>query len=248
MIHYHGGPITPQPVGLAVWTRRHAMVSYADTRQMELAAEVTQSFAIDNGAYSVWKQGGKLDVPGYLEFVRQWELHPGFDWALIPDVIEGTELENDALIETVTAGHWPFHWVPIWHLHESLERLRCLATSWPRVALGSSGEYATIGTLRWWGRINEAMKVVCDEEGYPKCKLHGLRMMDPTIFAHIPFSSVDSTNVARNCGLDTKWPGRYKPLSEEARALVLVDRIEHHASAVRWNGSSGLQRNFELIG
>jgi len=248
MIHYHGGPITPLPVGLAVWKRRHAMVSYAHPDQIELAAEVCQSFALDNGAYSVWKQGGALDVPGYLEFVRQWELHPGFDWALIPDVIEGTEAENDALIELVSASFWSLHWVPIWHLHESLERLDGLATSWPRVALGSSGEYATIGTMRWWGRISEVMKVVCDEEGYPKCKLHGLRMMDPTIFAHIPFSSVDSTSVARNCKLETKWPGRYKPLSEETRALVLVDRIEHHASAVRWNRSAGVQKNLELIG
>jgi len=35
--------------------------------------------------------------------VEEWRRHPGFDWAIIPDVIDGDEAANDAL---VTA--WPF--------------------------------------------------------------------------------------------------------------------------------------------
>lgn len=57
MIHYHGGPITPDTCALKAWTGRHAFVSFAATQQMALAAKVTQSFALDNGAFTFWKQG-----------------------------------------------------------------------------------------------------------------------------------------------------------------------------------------------
>ena len=248
MIHYHGGPITPMPVGLAVWKARHAMVSFAWPDQIKLAAEICQSFALDNGAFSVWQQGGQLDLRGYLDFVSEWALHPGFDWALIPDVIEGSEPENDLLIQQVAAA-FPFtEWVPVWHMHESLSRLEGLVNGWRRVALGSSGEYAEPGAERWWTRISQAMELICDEHGRPRAKLHGLRMMDPTIFSHIPFASVDSTMVARNSGMDSAWKGPYQPLSESVRGLVLVDRIESHAAAVRWTNSCGVQKNFELVG
>ena len=249
MIHYHGSPITPMEVAIAVLKARHAMVSFADARQIALAAEICQTFAIDNGAFSVWRSGGKLDIDGYIAFVQQWMNHPGFDWALIPDVIDGAEEENDLLIQRVERlVSWPQAWVPIWHLHESIGRLARLVREWPRVAFGSSGEFAEIGTERWWSRMSEAMEVACDKNGLPKAKLHGLRMMDPTIFSHIPFASVDSTMVARNTGIDASWRGPYQPLTERARGLVLVDRIEYHASANRWAGSAGIQKNLELVG
>lgn len=236
-------------VAIAVLKARHAMVSFADSRQVALAAEICQTFAIDNGAFSVWRSGGQLDIEGYIAFVRQWMNHPGFDWALIPDVIDGTESENDYLIQRIERlVSWPQAWVPIWHLHESIGRLARLVREWPRVAFGSSGEFADIGTERWWSRMSEAMEVACDKDGLPKAKLHGLRMMDPTVFSHIPFSSVDSTMVARNTGLDKAWAGPYQPLTERARGLVLVDRIEYHASANRWAGSCGIQKNLELVG
>jgi hypothetical protein len=82
----------------------------------------------------------------------------------------------------------------------------------------------------------------------PKARLHGLRQMDPTIFSHIPYASVDSTMVARNIGIDSAWRGPYQPPSKEVRALVLRQRIELHASAARWAGSAGVQPNLEMLG
>ena len=93
---------------------------------MGIVADVCQSFVFDNGALSVWKKGGKLDVDGYTAWVEQWLRHPGLDWALIPDVIEGDESANDPLLEA-----WPreLRGVPVWHLHESLDRLQ----RWPSI-------------------------------------------------------------------------------------------------------------------
>ena len=84
--------------------------------------------------------------------------------------------------------------------------------------------------------MGQAMRVVCDDMGRPICKLHGLRMLDPAIFTKFPFSSADSTNIARNVGIDNKWKnGNYPPPTKEARAQVMRARIEAHNAPVTWN-------------
>jgi hypothetical protein len=251
MHHYHGGPVTPNTAAISLWTNRHAMVSFARPDQIELAAEVCQSFAIDNGAYTFWKGGEAPDWSAYGAFLDKWSKHPGFDFAIIPDVIDGTEEQNDELIRAWFADS-PKRYtsVPVWHMHESLERLDQLSWVHPwRIALGSTAQYTQVGSTNWWARMAEAMTVLCDKEGRPRCKLHGLRMLNPTIFSYLPLSSADSTNVARNIGLDNKWDSPYCPRSREVRALVLADRIEQHAAASHWSGMVvGTQMNLELLG
>jgi len=242
VIHYHGGRHSTWQVAVEIWKCRHALVSYADPNQIGIAAEVAQSFALDNGAFSVWKQGIEVDWRGYYAWVEQGWRHPGFDWAIIPDVIDGDEAANDALV-----AEWPFGkaaGVPVWHLHEALERLARLATDWPRVALGSSGQFRTPGTPVWWGRMQQAMETVCDEMGRPKVKLHGLRMLSPHIVDYVPFASADSAYVSRKVGL-ANWGGCYKQASREARAHVLVDYYEASQSAPVW---AGIPAQEELFG
>src|SRR6185369_15212951 len=175
------------------------------------------------------------------------ELHryPQFDFAVIPDVIDGSEEENDALIEK-----WPWRntaphvGAPVWHMHESLERLERLALKWPRICLGSSGEFATVGTQAWWNRMAEAMDVVCDRDGRPVCKLHGLRMLNPEVFTRLPLASADSTNVAQNIGIDQKWKGTYMPVNKESRAQILRERIEQHQGLTFWDRTAApIQEN-----
>ena len=247
MIHYHGGPITPRSAAIQAWSRRHAMVSFANPQQIELAAEVCQSFVLDNGAYPLYTAGsGDVDVPKYSDWVERWLRHPGFDWCLIPDKIDGTAEENDDLIE-----RWRLPLcvsVPVYHMHEPLDRLAQLVANWPRVALGSSGQYWEVGSTMWWERMHDMMGVACDEQGRPLTKLHILRGLDPTIFSHLPVSSADSTNVARNVGIDVRWSGPYVPPSKETRALVLIDRIEAHAIAATYAGTMGVRMNGGLFG
>jgi hypothetical protein len=250
MIHYHGGPCSSTAGAVALWSGRHACVSFADPKQTALAFEVCQSVMLDNGAFTHWKKGGEVDVDAYASWVAQYERHPAFDWCLVPDAIDGDEQENDALIaqwsNTRVARGLS---VPVWHMHESLERLTRLVDSYPRIALGSSGMYATVGTVSWWERMAAAMAVCCDKHGRPLTRLHGLRMLSPTVFSHIPLASADSTNVARNATIDARWTGAYPPVSAATRALVLAERIESHVAAARFNADAwGSQCNLELIG
>ena len=240
MIHYHGTPIGGK---LEDATRflpgRHALVSFAYQSNMGIVADVCQSFILDNGAFTAWKQGGKLDLEGYYKWVEQWHRHPGFDWALIPDVIDGSEKDNDALLE-----QWPseLRGVPVWHLHESLERLQRLAVNHQWVALGSSGEWPNPGADKWWRRISLAMDAVCDDQGRPFCRLHGLRMLNPDVFTRLPLSSADSTNAAVNGGSLGRF-GSYIPPTAGQRATVIADRIESHNSAPIWMNE--IQESFE---
>lgn len=247
MICYHGCPISgTNLVAAKVLARRDAMVSFYSRSQMDIAAEVCRSVVIDNGAFSAWRSGKPVkDWVPYWDFCQWWLRHPAVQWCVIPDEIDGDERDNDALIDWWQMLGLPG--VPVWHLHESLDRLARLSHEFELVALGSSGEYAKVSSDIWWKRMRQAMLTVCDDQGRPRCNLHGLRMLDPTVLAHLPLSSADSTNVGRNIGLDSRWGGPYAPKSREVRAAVIMDRIESHATASRWLDTKGQELNYELL-
>lgn len=234
MIPYHGLPIWPAEVAAATLDNGHAFVSAHRPEQLLLAVEVARSFALDNGAFSAWKSGKPIQDWGpFYEWAAHAARFPSCDFVVIPDVIEGSEAENDALVDA-----WPLGasvGAPVWHMHESLARLGRLASEWPRVCLGSSGEFSRVGSPAWWSRMRLAMLTVCDPSGRPVTKLHGLRMLDPKVFSKLPLSSADSTNIARNVGIDCRWTGSYPPVNKTARALVLKGRIEKANGAASWD-------------
>ncbi len=243
MIHYHGGPVTPETCAHRVWNGRHAFVSYAEPRQVGLAAAICQSFALDNGAFSFWRKGQQTDWPGYYGWCERWLAHPACDWAVIPDVIEGGEAENDALL-----AQWPFGFrgVPVWHLNESPERLQRLAAEWPRVALGSADEWDVSAPSKCLERLYDVLPAIC-RNGQPVVKLHGLRMLSPRIVSAVPLASADSTNVARNIGIDGNWAsGAYAPATKETRAMVLTERIESCQPPAQLNEVMARQRRARL--
>lgn len=231
MIHYHGTPCGGTRDESARFLKgRHALVSYFYQDDMPIVADVCQSFVLDNGAFTIWKKGGTLDIDGYIKWVEMWHRHPGFDWALIPDVIGGDANENDALLKD-----WPknIKGVPVYHLHEKPSRIAELAEMFEVVAIGSSGSWPNPGTGGWWNRMVTVLDAVCDEHGRPKCRLHGLRMLAPDIFTRIPLASADSTNAVQNKSSVSRY-GMYVPPTASQRAAVIAERIEAFNSAPIW--------------
>lgn len=237
MIHYHGTPMWPNAAAAEIYPNAHLFICVDHVDQMELALLCCASFATDNGAFPAWRNGKPVsDWTHYYLWIQEVHRYPQFDFAVIPDVIDGTEEENDALIE-----QWP--WLrtsphigaPVWHMHESLARLERLALSFPRVCIGSSGRYASVGGAAWWSRIRAAMSTVCDKSGRPVCKLHGLRMLNPAVFSKLPLSSADSTNIAINSKLDSKWKGTYTPVTVGARGANMRRLIESHQALTLWD-------------
>lgn len=232
MIHYHGSPLSgTKQDALKFYSGRHGLISFARPQQIIEIAEVSQSFVIDNGAFSMWKKDAEIDWSKYADFVREWHQHPSFDWCLIPDKIDGNWRENRELVFDWIGGkgHF-FESVPVFHLHEPDHLLDEYCRLFKRVAIGSSGTFAQIGTQQWESRMKEIMRVCCDEKGRPIVKLHGLRMLDPSVFSRFPFSSADSCNAAVNAGSLDRF-GIYKHPDSSGRAAIIADRIEVHSSA-----------------
>ena len=229
MIHYHGTPCGGRREDVARFLAgRHALSPFPRHEDIGTASEVCQSFVLDNGAFSAWRAGEPItDWQPYYEWVDEWRRHPAFDWAIIPDVIDGSEDDNNALL-----AEWPFAecGVPVWHLHESIGRLEYLAATYPRIALGSSGEWRDPGTREWWQRMHAAIDAICDEQLRPITKLHGLRMLDTEIFSRLPLSSADSTNAAVNGSRKSKQCG----CNTLTGQTIIADRIESHQSAACW--------------
>jgi hypothetical protein len=246
VIHYHGTPIGGSRQDVARFLLgRHALVPFLRQEDLGAVLEFAQSFMLDNSAFSHWRAGhGQIDFDAYCDWVDSVRMHPSYDFALIPDVIDGTEDDNRALI-----SRWMMRWhgqesfrvgAPVWHLHESLEWLAHLVRVFPVVAIGSSGQWKHPGTDSWWKRMGDAMGVACDAEGIPKCRLHWLRMLDPEIFTRLPFRSADSTNAAVNSG-SVKRFGQYVPSTSSQRAAVIADRTERFNSAASWRAGHQME-------
>jgi hypothetical protein len=232
MIVYHGTPFGGDRAGVARFLQgRHALIPFPRPEDVEAAFEVCQTVVFDNGAFTAWKRGQPItDWSAYYDFCRTWCRHPAFAWAIIPDVIDGTEADNDALLD-----EWDdqIDGVPVWHLHESMDRLDRLC-QFPRICIGSSGDFATSGTPSWWARMMQAMNVICDEAGRPRTRLHGLRMAAQEYTSRFPFASVDSTNVAQNASLLPRF-GTYAAPSRWQRAEAIAHRMEAFECAGFWN-------------
>lgn len=80
----------------------------------------------------------------------------------------------------------------------------------------------------------EAMNAITDKQGLPITKIHGLRMLNVDVFTKLPLASADSTNIAQNVGIDSRWTGAYAPKSKSTRALIIRERIEAHQGLMFW--------------
>lgn len=149
---------------------------------------------LDNGAFTFWRGGKTPDWQAFMNWAEPWLDFPT-TWAVIPDVIDGGEDDNDRLLVTWFQRRLP-RGAPVWHLHESLERLRRLTAGYERVCFGSSGAYATVGDDRWHRRVSQAFDVISDERGRVPW-IHMLRGLS-LAGGPYPFASADSTNAARN--------------------------------------------------
>lgn len=171
---------------------RHFCVSFVDGRDLSWCLDHGASVMMDNGAFSIWTQGNKPNWKAFYQWVEPHLGHP--HWAVIPDSIEGEEEENDSLL---LGNPYPKEYMaPVWHMHESIARLERLVNEWPRICIGSSGEYRRIGTEEWVRRIDDAWKAILPQNKKPW--VHMLRAMAAASKGGWPFASADSTNIARN--------------------------------------------------
>lgn len=195
---FHGTPITPEPV-LRSLKGRNFCVSFFRPDQIAIIAEIAASFILDNGAFSAWKKGLDLSAEywaTYYVFVRYW-IERGALYFIIPDVINAGSQLQDALLRECPPDLLPWA-VPVWHMDEPISRLMWLLGHYPRVAIGSTAEFAVVGSPSWRGRMDDVWNTIAPV--YPEPPethmLRGLQCELPTF--DYPFRCVDSTHLARN--------------------------------------------------
>ncbi len=243
-IHFHGGPIWAGKGGSndelikALYRNGGAFISFARPGQLKKIALFPSDIRLDNGAYSDWNKARKnkrrVDWNArrikFYDFVGQW--YSRIEWFLVPDVIEGTEEENDAQLSLVPEWLKPKA-VPVWHSDESIIRLIHLAENYEWVAIGCCGPHRTIRTPAWEKRMDEAFIELYIKRNID-VKIHGLRMLDGRVLSMYPFASADSTNVAMNV---PKTEKRFPEIKDKlARTAVLRAAIEkvHPPSVPEW--------------
>ena len=248
-IHYHGTPITPvsELLGMA---GKNFCISYGTSSksQVRVCHEIGQSVMVDNGAFSLWMKGIKgsavkgangglvpPDWSDYYSWAEPWAASRS-TWFVIPDVIDGGSTVNDLLVK-----EWPVKSIPksqaapVWHMDEPIQRLLDLVRigRWEKICIGSSGRFRTVGSESWHRRMDTVFNRISDPSGRVPVWLHmlrGMRMCE----SYYPFSSVDSTDVARN----------YK---ERGDIITCADRWDKSQCPLVWHKKME-QNGFDFFG
>lgn len=232
--HFHGTPVWGDAgsVHRIAVNGAGACVSHYRPDQLKASLEYASEVMLDNGAFSFWKNGEKPDWYKFYQDLDDVYDNPKLAFFIIPDVVEGGEEDNDFLISRMPRS-FRDKAAPVWHLHESIDRLLNLCRDWPRVCFGSSGDFATIRTARWHARMTEAFLAIANAGLQPE--IHGLRMLDGRVLGNYPLTTADSTNLACNVPkFKVKYPELTRQILEadycrgltenEKKALVLRNR------------------------
>ncbi len=218
-LHFHGGPAWGgEVIGVEVvdgkkvpiemkckevlYKNSCALVSFARMDQLKYVLSVARLVVFDNGAFKDWNDRRKGKKTNTTK--EQWEkyyikvrsIYSQIYWFLIPDVIEGTEEENDELVDNLPAD-LRNKAVPVWHSDESLERLDRLCKRWPTVAIGMCGPHRKIEKKESKERIQEIFYHIYCVRKFD-VRIHGLRVLDGRVLGMFPYASGDSSFVATN--------------------------------------------------
>ena len=239
MIKYHGTPIGGTKFDAIKFLKgRHALISMEYQNQVAEVLECSESFCLDNGAFTKWKKDGDdISLPDFLGFVVSLEKHPRMDFYIAPDKIMGTEADNNDLLESWLDMKGDIrNCAPVFHLGEHPDRFLKLAEEYPLVCFGSTEKWARNGSRLWWKQMIPFMDYVTDEYGNLPCKVHGLRMLDINIFKHLPLHSGDSTNAAVNGHISMK-KGPYPCVERWQGSERIAQRVESYQSPAFWDSS-----------
>ena len=230
----HGTPITPKRY-LHQLKGHSFCVSYMHPEQLEDCIKLVgkdQILILDNGAFTAWKKGIKLDAAWWDGF---------YSWAndamdrcdqavcVIPDVIGGSEAENMALIADAIHNDkikYPERAMAIWHMNESFEQLEKLYRLFNFVGFGSCAEVdiARNGPASaYFNKVKQAFAHMDYwDANYGLENRPWIHMMRGLGVLHkIGFDSADSCNIAMNhCYKRDKMVHHVKQFADRLEAKV----------------------------
>lgn len=241
-----GLPLNPAPL-LDQLRGRSFCVSYTHRarlgRQLDQAIDLVgedQILLVDNGAFTAWQAGTKLDWDhweGFVHWAADIQARCPQAVAVMPDIIGGSVDENWQLAMDFMCSEGVDRWriMPVWHMHEPLDYLRHMATEFQFLAIGSSGQYAKVGTHGWHKRMRQALRALDRatlRQGERRPWVHLMRAQS---MMHLyAVDSCDSCNVAVNHG---RWAKKNPGPDHIARmAAPILERVAESCdgSERRW--------------
>lgn len=171
----------------------------------------TGKLMIDNGAFTVHRKGGKIDIDEYINWINS--NHKYFDYVIALDEIPGTwgkikTHEQVTLAEKITYDNYlymigkvicPEKLLPVVHMGESLSNLRKFLslTHIPYICLSASKEVSPKLRQIWY---TECMSIIASVNS--NVQIHCLGSGTINDIEKFPFTSMDSTTsiMASSCG------------------------------------------------
>ena len=148
---------------------------------------------MDSGAFSAFTKKTAVNLNEYIDFLHSCK--DKLDVYCCLDVIGNVEATWKNFEEMKRAGLDP---LPVYHSGEDEKYLRrCLEYDY--FCLGGMAKDSA-AKLRV-PFLDKAFTIICDKNGIPKSKVHGLGMTSFELMRRYPFYSVDSTSWALSAGM-----------------------------------------------
>lgn len=147
------------------------------------------SLFIDSGAFSAFTQKISIDITEYIKFLKDNQ-HVIDIYANL-DVIGDAEAtyQNQLIMEK--AGLTP---IPTFHMNEDFKYLELYINKYNYIALGGMAKVNRSNKTILYKWLDKCFSLICDEQGYPKVKVHGFAATSISIMVRYPWYSVDSTS------------------------------------------------------
>lgn len=156
---------------------------------------------IDNGAYTVWKQGGVIDREAYLNFLN--ENLDYIDYAISLDKIPGRHTQPITYSDIITAANETYNnflymrdnirdkkkLLPVFHQREPFKYLKQFL-DFDDIDYICIAAHDMDARYDWYERVFSTIQ----NSKHPKIKVHCLGNSIPDVVKYFPFTSMDATS------------------------------------------------------
>lgn len=143
---------------------------------------------VDSGAFSAFSLGHEIDIKEYAQFLR--DNRDIVEMASVLDAIGdpvGT-FENQKRLEDMDL---PVDILPCFHFGEPWELAEYYVTHYPYITIGGMVPISNDKLELWLDELWD--RVLTDENGQARCKVHGFGLTSGLLMAKYPWYSVDSS-------------------------------------------------------